>query len=115
MGTRRRGGGAFQSWVKPEVDPPRISALARGVDLEFGREGFDVGVGNGRAVKVREFFGVDDCLDFLTQTLWHSLEADFQRFENGLLLGENQTFLSAFFTTLLTTFADAFLAELFGE
>ena len=22
MGTRRRGGGAFQPWVKPEVDPP---------------------------------------------------------------------------------------------
>ena len=70
-------------------------------------------------MKVREFFGVDDCLDFLTQPLLHSLEADFQRFENGLLLREDQTFLvaflTAFFTTLLTTFADAFLAELFGE
>ena len=66
-------------------------------------------------MKVREFFGVDDCLDFLTQTLWHSLEPDFQRFENGLLLREDQTFLVAFLTALLTTFADAFLAELFGE
>ena len=85
------------------------------VDLEFGSEGFEVGAGDGAPEKVREFFGVDDCLDFLTQTLWHSLEADFQRFENGLLLGKNQTFPTAFFTTLLTIFADAFLAELFGE
>ena len=36
------------------------SALVRGVDLKFGGEGFEVGAGNGRAVKVREFFGVDD-------------------------------------------------------
>jgi len=79
------------------------SALARGVDLEFGSEGFEVGAGDGAPEKVREFFGVDDCLDFLTQTLWHSLEADFQRFEDVLLLGEDQTFLVAF------------LAELFGE
>ena len=88
-----------------------MSALVRGVDLKFGGEGFEVGAGNGRAVKVREFFGVDDCLDFLTQTLWHSLEADFQRFEDVLLLGEDQTFLAAFLMAFLATF----LAELFGE
>jgi len=29
MGTGRRGGGDVQSWVKPEVDPPRIFALPR--------------------------------------------------------------------------------------
>ena len=87
------------------------SALARGVDLEFGSEGFEVGAGDGAPEKVREFFGVDDCLDFLTQTLWHSLEADFQRFEDVLLLGEDQTFLAAFLMAFLATF----LAELFGE
>ena len=36
------------------------SALPRGVDSEFYSEGFEVGAGDGRAVKVREFFGVDD-------------------------------------------------------
>jgi hypothetical protein len=30
MGARRRGGGAVQPWVKPEVDPPRGCALPRG-------------------------------------------------------------------------------------
>ena len=30
VGTRRRGDGATQSWVKPEVDPPRVWALPRG-------------------------------------------------------------------------------------
>ena len=29
MGVGRCGGGAAQSWVKPEVDPPRLSAAAR--------------------------------------------------------------------------------------
>ena len=87
------------------------AGLPGSVDLEFGSEGFEVGAGDGGPEKVREFFGVDDCLDFLTQTLWHSLEADFQRFEDGLLLGEDETFLTA----LLTTFADTLLAELFGE
>ena len=35
MGTRRRGDGAVQSWVKPEVDPPRVCALPRGSGLNF--------------------------------------------------------------------------------
>jgi len=79
----------------------------RGVDLKFGGEEFEVGAGNGRAVKVREFFGVGDRYDLLTQAVWNALEADFQRFKDVLLLGEDQTFLVAFLTT--------FLAELFGE
>jgi len=33
MGAGRCGGGAVQSWVKPEVDPPRLSAAARVVIL----------------------------------------------------------------------------------
>jgi hypothetical protein len=47
-------------------------------------------------------------------TRWHSLEADFQRFENGLLLGENQTFLTELFGERTRFFA-TFLTELFGE
>jgi hypothetical protein len=35
MGTRRRGGGTFQPWVKPEVDPPRFCARQR--DSHLGR------------------------------------------------------------------------------
>ena len=35
MGATRRGGGAFQSWVKPEVDPPRVCARQR--DSYLGR------------------------------------------------------------------------------
>ena len=31
MGMGRRGSGAVQSWVKPEVDPPKVGALLRGV------------------------------------------------------------------------------------
>ncbi len=84
---------------------PLFRAAARG--LELCRERFEVGAGDGGAVQVREFFGVADRLDFLAQALGDSIEADFQRFEDVLLLRENQTFL--------TTFADAFLAELFGE
>ena len=83
----------------------------RGVDLKFGGEGFEVGAGNGRAVKVREFFGVGDRYDLLTQAVWNALEADFQRFKDVLLLGEDQTFLAAFLMAFLATF----LAELFGE
>ena len=30
MGTERLGGGAVQSWVKPEVDPPRVARRAGG-------------------------------------------------------------------------------------
>ena len=30
MGTGRLGGGAVQSWVKPEVDPPRVARRAGG-------------------------------------------------------------------------------------
>jgi hypothetical protein len=30
VGAILRGGGAVQSWVKPEVDPPRVYALQRG-------------------------------------------------------------------------------------
>ena len=54
---------------------PLFRAAAR--RLELCREGFEVGAGDGSAVQVREFFGIGDCLDFLTQPLWHSLEADF--------------------------------------
>ncbi len=35
-GAGRGGGGAFQSWVKPEVDPPICCALPR--DLKLGRD-----------------------------------------------------------------------------
>ncbi len=62
-------------------------------------------------MQVREFLRVGDGLDLFTKTVRDSLESDFQRFEDGLLLGEDQTFLTA----LLTTFADTLLAELFGE
>jgi hypothetical protein len=30
VGAILRGGGAVQSWVKPEVDPPSVCALPRG-------------------------------------------------------------------------------------
>ena len=66
-------------------------------------------------MQVREFFGVADRLDFLTQALWNGLKADFQRFEDVLLLGEDQSFLMAFLATFLTAFLAAFLAKLFGE
>ena len=79
----------------------RWRAAARG--LKFGCEGFEVGDDDGSAVEVGEFLEVADRLDFLTQALWDSLEPDFQRFEDGLLLGEDQTFLATF------------LAKLFGE
>ena len=36
VGAGRGGGGAFQSWVKPEVDPPIGCALPR--DLKLGRD-----------------------------------------------------------------------------
>ena len=55
--------------------------------------------------------GIGDQLDFFAQTFRNSIESDFQGFEDVLLLGENQAFLA----TLLTAFADTFLAELFGE
>ena len=101
MGATRRGGGAVQSWVKPTEAPgaaeeahrrwpegrseqgrEQCKGCSKGLraaarSLEICRERFEVGAGDGGAVQVREFFGVDDCLDFLTQPLWHSLEADF--------------------------------------
>ena len=83
----------------------------RGVGSEFGREGFEVGAGDGGAVEMREFFGVGDRFNLFTQALRNSLKADFQRLEDGLLLGRNQTFLATFLTTFLATF----LTELFGE
>ena len=45
-------------------------------DLKFGREGFEVGADDGSTVEVREFFGVGDRLDFLTQALWDTIESD---------------------------------------
>ena len=83
----------------------------RGVGLEFGREGFEVGAGDGGAVEAREFFGVGDRFNLFTQSLRNSLKADFQRLDDGLMLGEDQTFLATFLATFLTTF----LAKLFGE
>ena len=91
-----------QAGGRPSKD---LRAAAR--DLELCREGFEVGDDDGSAVEVGEFLEVADRLDFLTQALWDSLEPDFQRFEDGLLLGEDQTFLATFLT--------AFLAKLFGE
>ena len=91
----------------------------RGGGLEFGREGFEVGAGDGGAVEVREFLGVGDRFNLFTQALRNSLKADFQRLEDGLMLGEDQTFLTTFLATFLatflTTFLATFLAELFGE
>ena len=89
--------------ARPEADAYPFRAGG----LEFGRERFEVAAGDGGAVQVREFFGIGDGLDFLAQALGDSLEADFQRFEDVLLLRENQNFLA--------TFLAAFLAELFGE
>ena len=83
--------------------------------LKLHREGFEVGACNRGPEKVRKFLGVGDRFDLLTQALWNALEADFQRFEDSLLLGEDQAFLATFLTALLTTFADTLLAELFGE
>jgi len=54
---------------------PLFRAAAR--RLELCREGFEVGAGDGGAMQLREFFGVDDRLNFLTQALGDSLEADF--------------------------------------
>ena len=55
----------------------------RGVGSEFGREGFEVGAGDGGAVEMREFFGVGDRFNLFTQALRNSLKADFQRLEDG--------------------------------
>jgi hypothetical protein len=71
--------------------------------------------GDGCAEKVREFFGIGDRFDLLAKALGDSMESNFQRFEDVLLSGEDQAFLSTFLTTLLTAFAETFLAELFGE
>jgi hypothetical protein len=67
--------------------------------------------------------GIGNQLDFFAQAFWDSIESNFQRFEDILLLGEDQTFLTAFLMALLATFEDTFLmaflttflAELFGE
>ena len=70
-----------------EVWPRRLlKAPLRGVGLEFGREGFEVGAGDGGAVEAREFFGVGDRFNLFKKTLRSSLKADFQRLEDGLLL-----------------------------
>ena len=83
------------------------AGLPGSVGLKLGREGFEVGAGDGRAVEVREFFAVGNRLDFLAKAFRDSFETDLQRFEDVLLLGEDQTLLATFLTT--------FLAELFGE
>ena len=59
------------------------------------------------AVQGLQLGGIGDQLDFFAQTLRNSIESDFQGFEDVLLFGENQAFLTTFLTT--------FLAELFGE
>lgn len=45
-------------------------------------------------MEAREFFGVGDRFNLFTQALRKWLKTDFQRLEDGLLLGENQTFLT---------------------
>ena len=95
--------GREQGKGRPSKD---LSSAAR-VDSECGCEGFEIGAGDGSAVEVCEFLGVGNQLDFLAQPLRDSLESNFQRFKDILLLGEDQTFLMAFLAT--------FLAELFGE
>lgn len=65
------------------------------------------GAGDGRAMKVRKFFGIGNRLDLFAQTIQNSIEPGFQRFKDVLLLRENQAFLAALLAT--------FLAELFGE
>ena len=62
--------------------------------------------------------GIGNQLDFFAQAFRNSIESDVQRFEDILLLGEDQTFLMAFLAELfgdLTRFFATFLAELFGE
>ena len=86
---------------------PCVHERAAARSLKFGRKGFEVGTGDGSAVEAGEFFAVGDRLDFLAQAFRDSFETDFQRFEDVLLLGEDQT--------LLATFLATFLAELFGE
>ena len=113
-----------RKWVSDGAPTPtHANDRAAAQRLKLRREGFEVGAGNGGAMQVREFFGVADRLDFLTQALWNPLKADFQRFEDVLLLGEDQSFLMAFLATFedtfpmafLATFLATFLAELFGE
>jgi len=79
--------------------------------LDRFREVFERGAADRGAVQGLQLGGIGDQLDFFAQALRNSIESDFQGFEDVLLLGQNQTFLA----TLLTAFADTFLAELFGE
>jgi hypothetical protein len=103
MGQRRR------------ANPTHANDRAAAQRLKLRCKGFEVGAGNGGAMQAREFFGVADRLDFLTQALWNPLKADFQRFEDVLLLGEDQSFLATFEDTFPMAFLATFLAELFGE
>jgi len=110
MGQRRR------------ADPTLANDRAAAQCLKLCREGFEVGAGDCRAMQVREFVGVGDQPDFLAQALRNSLKPYFQRFDDGLLLREDQTFLVAFLDTFLaelfgerTRFFATFLAELFSE
>ena len=99
-----------RKWVSggaPTLTNDRAAAQC----LKLCRERFEVGPSDCSAVQVREFVGVGDQFDFLAQAIRNSLKPDFERFDYGLLLREDQTFLVAF----LDTFLAAFLAELFSE
>ena len=75
--------------------------------LDRFRELFERGTADRGTVQGLQLGGIGDQLDFFAQAFRNSIESDFQGFEDVLLFGENQTFLTAFLTT--------FLAELFGE
>jgi hypothetical protein len=79
--------------------------------LEFGHEGFEVGTADRGTVQGLQLGGIGDQLDFFAQAFRNSIESDFQGFEDSGLVGSDEAFLA----TLLTAFADAFLAELLGE
>jgi hypothetical protein len=85
--------------------------LRGGADLKFGREGFEVGADDGSTVEVREFFGVGDRLDFLTQALWDTIESNQQGLENVLLFSSNLTAMDSLLHTLL----HSLFVKLFGE
>ena len=73
----------------------------RGVS-EFLGEGLQIRATDRRTVKGMQACGINDVTDFLAESIGNPIKADFQRLDDGLLLGKNPPSFLAFLSALLS-------------
>ncbi len=82
----------------------RPRSLRRADFLQLAGEGFEVLAADGDTKQGGELAQIPHPADRFFQALGHSLKAHFQRLDHGLLLGEETSFLDAFFPAFLAAF-----------